>query len=191
METEIALIAVVGIVTIVAVAAFSKQLGVAAPHVLGLVGVAASFIPGLTTPIVIPSWVILTVVLPPLLYANAVQVPILDFRRNLGSITTLSVWLVIGTSVAVGFMLNALLPGLGLAAGHQEERKNHREREPKPACARPLYCSSDGPMGRRMRPKATGSAKHAPHKPPPQECTRPRDNRALQVLRRPVVVCLR
>lgn len=43
---EIALIAVVGVITVVAVAAFSKQLGVAAPLVLVVVGVATSFLPG-------------------------------------------------------------------------------------------------------------------------------------------------
>lgn len=112
---EYAIIAVVGVVTIVAVAAFAKQLGVAAPLVLVLVGIGVSFIPGVPS-ISVPPWLILGGVLPPLLYAAAIQVPFLDFRRNVGSITTLSVVLVIVSSVLIGLLLAALLPGLDLAA---------------------------------------------------------------------------
>ncbi len=113
---EIALIAVIGVITVVAVAAFSKQLGVAAPLVLVVVGLAVSFLPGLPAPIIVPSWVILTLVLPPLLYSSAVQVQLTDFRRNLGTISTLSVFLVIATAFIVGFLLHALLPGLDLGS---------------------------------------------------------------------------
>ncbi len=113
---EIALIGVIGVVTIVAVAAFAKQLGVAAPLVLVVVGVATSYIPGLPSPITVPSWVILAVVLPPLLYSSAVQVQLTDFRRNLGTISMLSVFLVIASAFVVGFVLHAILPGLDLGA---------------------------------------------------------------------------
>jgi CPA1 family monovalent cation:H+ antiporter len=113
---EFALVGVVAIVTIVAVATFSKQLGVAAPLVLVVVGIGLSYLPGLGNRIEVPSWVILTVVLPPLLYANAVQVPLLDFRRNFRTISVLSVWLVIATTVVVGFTLFALIPELNLGA---------------------------------------------------------------------------
>ena len=113
---EIALIAVVGVVTVVAVAAFAKQLGIAAPLVLIVVGVATSFLPGLPSPFFVPSWVILTLVLPPLLYSSAVQVQLTDFRRNLGTISALSVFLVIATAFVVGFALHAVLPGLDLGS---------------------------------------------------------------------------
>jgi CPA1 family monovalent cation:H+ antiporter len=113
---EIALIAVIGVITIVAVAAFSKQLGVAAPLVLVVVGVATSFLPGLPSEVIVPSWVILTLVLPPLLYSSAIQVQLTDFRRNLGTISTLSVVLVIVTALVVGLLLHALLPALDLGA---------------------------------------------------------------------------
>ncbi len=114
---EFALIGVIGVIVLVTVSKFSKQLGVAAPLVLVLVGVASSYIPGLPTPIEVPPWVILSAVLPPLLYAAAIQVPLMDFRRNLGTISALSVGLVIVTAVIVGVVLHALLPGLSLAEG--------------------------------------------------------------------------
>ncbi len=113
---EIALIAVIGVVTVVAVAAFSKQLGVAAPLVLVVVGIATSFLPGLPSSILVPSWVILSLVLPPLLYSSAVQVQLTDFRRNLGTISMLSVFLVIASAFIVGFLLHALLPALDLGS---------------------------------------------------------------------------
>jgi CPA1 family monovalent cation:H+ antiporter len=43
-------------------------------------------------------------------------VPLLDFRRNLGTISALSVLLVIVTSVIVGFVMYAILPDLDLPA---------------------------------------------------------------------------
>lgn len=113
---EYALIGVVAVLTIVAVAAFAKQLGIAAPLVLVVVGVGFSFVPGMTGHVEVPSWVILDGVLPPLLYAAAVQVPIVDLRRNIAQIASLSVLLVVVTTFVVGFLLFVLLPGLDLGA---------------------------------------------------------------------------
>ncbi|MFF1875807.1 cation:proton antiporter, partial [Kitasatospora herbaricolor] len=114
---EYALIGVIGIVVLVGVSVFSKQLGIATPVVLVVVGVAISFQPILPTSIEIPPWVILTIVLPPLLYSAAIQVPLMDFRRNIGTISVLSVVLVIVTAFVIGFILYAILPDLDLAAG--------------------------------------------------------------------------
>ncbi|WP_426324099.1 cation:proton antiporter [Microbacterium sp. E-13] len=112
---ELGIYAVVAVAVIVAVAAFSKKLGVAAPIILVLVGVGLSYLPGVPD-IEVPHEIILDVVLPPILYAAAISVPITDFRRNLGSIASLSVVLVIVTAFAAGFLLYSLLPDLSLAA---------------------------------------------------------------------------
>ncbi|MEO7017157.1 MAG: cation:proton antiporter [Leifsonia sp.] len=114
---EFALIGVIGIVVLVVVSAFSKQLGIAAPLVLVVVGVAISYLPLLPSSIEIPPWVILSAVLPPLLYSAAIQVPLMDFRRNLGTITVLSVVLVLVTALIIGFVLYMVFPALDLAAG--------------------------------------------------------------------------
>jgi len=114
---EFALLGVLGIVVLVAVSAFSKQLGVATPIVLVVVGVGISYLPFVPNHIEIPPWVILMAVLPPLLYSAAIQVPLLDFRRNLGTISALSVVLVIVTALIIGFVLYMILPDLDLAAG--------------------------------------------------------------------------
>jgi monovalent cation/hydrogen antiporter len=112
---EFALVGVVAIVTIVVVEAFSKQLGVAAPLVLVLVGLGVSLIPGVPE-INVPPWLILEAVLPLLLYSAAVRVPLIDFRRNFGAISTLSVVVVIVTALGIGFILFMILPKLDLGA---------------------------------------------------------------------------
>ncbi|WP_395640910.1 cation:proton antiporter [Pseudolysinimonas sp.] len=115
MEPEFALVAVGAIVVIVAAAAFSSRLGVAAPLLLVLVGIGYSFIPGMPAIEVEPE-IILMGVLPPILYAAAIQLPVVDFRRNFGSISALSVLLVVGSALLTGVVLFTILPDLDLAA---------------------------------------------------------------------------
>ncbi|MCU1479970.1 MAG: sodium:proton antiporter [Subtercola sp.] len=112
---ELGIYAVVGVSVIVAVAAFSKRLGVAAPIILVVVGVGLSYLPGVPS-IEIPHEWILDGLLPPILYAAAISVPVVDFRRNLGTITSLSVVLVLITAFGTGFLLYTMLPDLNLAA---------------------------------------------------------------------------
>lgn len=112
---ELGIYAVLGIAVIVAVAAFSKRLGVAAPIILVVVGVVLSYLPGVPLIEVPHEWV-LDGLLPPILYAAAISVPVVDFRRNLGEITSLSVVLVVVTAFGTGFVLYSVLPDLNLAA---------------------------------------------------------------------------
>ncbi|GAA0996871.1 cation:proton antiporter [Subtercola frigoramans] len=112
---ELGIYAVIGVAVIVAVAAFSKRLGIAAPIILVVVGVGLSYLPGVPE-IEIPHEYILNGLLPPILYAAAISVPIVDFRRNLGTITSLSVVLVVITAFGTGFLLYTMLPDLNLAA---------------------------------------------------------------------------
>ncbi|QHC59073.1 sodium:proton antiporter [Rathayibacter sp. VKM Ac-2760] len=112
---DYALLGVVGIITVVTVARFSSRLGVAAPLLLVVIGIGASYLPGVPEIEVEPE-LILAGVLPPLLYSAAIQVPLADFRRNLRSIFGLSVLLVVVTALVVGFFLYMLLPDLSLPA---------------------------------------------------------------------------
>ena len=112
---DYALVAVLGIVVVVVTAAFSRRLGIAAPLLLVVLGVGYSFIPGVPEIHVEPD-IILTGVLPPLLYAAAITVPVVDFRRNFLSISALSVLLVVVSALATGFVLFVLLEDLDLGA---------------------------------------------------------------------------
>jgi monovalent cation/hydrogen antiporter len=111
---QLTLIAAVGVISIVAAAVFSARIGVATPLLLVVVGIGLSFLPGLPAIEPNPEW-ILAGVLPPLLYASAVRIPAINFRRDLKAILRLAVVLVAVTTVAAGYLFHTLLPGLGLA----------------------------------------------------------------------------
>jgi NhaP-type Na+/H+ or K+/H+ antiporter len=110
---DFAVLAIIGVVTIVAAGVFSKKLGVAAPLILIVVGIGYSFIYG--EPVEIPPEVILSGFLPPILYSAAINVPIVDFRRNFRSISALSVVLVLVTAFGTGAILYAIFPDLSFA----------------------------------------------------------------------------
>ena len=112
---ELALFGVIGVVTIVAAGFFGQKLGVAAPLILIVIGVAFSYIPG--APTEVPHEIILLGLLPPILYSAAIQVPVVDFRRNFSSISALSVVLVFVTAFVTGFVLYVIFPDLSLPAG--------------------------------------------------------------------------
>ncbi|MGN6444662.1 cation:proton antiporter, partial [Amnibacterium sp.] len=109
-------VGVVAIAVIVTVAAFARRLGIAAPILLVLVGVGLSYLPGLPAIEVQPAFV-LDLLLPPILYAAAIRLPFVDFRRNIGTIVSLSVVLVVVTAFGTGFALYDVLTHLNLAAG--------------------------------------------------------------------------
>jgi NhaP-type Na+/H+ or K+/H+ antiporter len=112
---ELGLLGIIGIAVIVAVSVFSRRTGVAAPLILVVVGIGFSFVPGVPRFSIPDEW-ILAGILPPVLYAAAIKTPVTDFRRNLAPIASLSVVLVVVSAFAVGLLLHAVLPGLGLAA---------------------------------------------------------------------------
>jgi len=109
---------VLGVLGIVAANAVAPRIRVAAPLVLVLLGLLVSMQTVLPVGrIVIPPEVILGGVLPLLLFASAVSMPAVSFRRNFGVIAGLSVTLVVITSLALGALFDAILPGLGFAGG--------------------------------------------------------------------------
>src|SRR4029079_4398073 len=58
---------------------------------------------------------ILAGVLPPLLYSTAVQLPVIDVRRNLVLITWLSVVLVIASALVIGAVVHWFSPSISFA----------------------------------------------------------------------------
>lgn len=107
---------VVALLVIAAAAVFAPKVGVAAPLVLVLVGIGVSVAPVLEDFVVEPEW-ILEGLLPPLLYAAAVSMPAMNFRREFGAISGLSVVLVVASSLVLGLLFVVLVPGLGFVWG--------------------------------------------------------------------------
>jgi CPA1 family monovalent cation:H+ antiporter len=113
--TELITLTVVAVVLVIGVVSFfSGRIGVAAPLALTVVGIGAGAIPGLPHFELEPS-LVLTVILPPLLYAAARQVPFVDFRRNLRVIVFLAVGLVAVSAVLVGVLVSLLWVTVPLA----------------------------------------------------------------------------
>ncbi len=97
------------------VAAVARRRGWSAPLLLVVVGLVLSFVPAVPAYELDPD-LILLVFLPPLLYAAAWESSYLNLRANLRAVALLSVGLVLFTAFAVGYVMNSLVPGLGLAA---------------------------------------------------------------------------
>lgn len=93
----------------------ARWTGVAEPIVLLVGGIALGLVPGLPEIELEPDLVFL-LFLPPILFSAAYFTPIRDFRANAGSILLLAIGLVLFTTVVVGLVAHALVPGLSLAA---------------------------------------------------------------------------
>ncbi|MBN9104514.1 MAG: sodium:proton antiporter [Propionibacteriaceae bacterium] len=113
---ELELVAIVGILLVVTATTLAPKIGVASPLLLVALGFGISMLP-FVEPVSIPPELILTGILPPLLYAAAANTPVMEFRRDLGTISVFSVLLVALTAVAIGFLAVALVPGLPLGIG--------------------------------------------------------------------------
>lgn len=111
---EIAFLLVLLAVAVLAGTSLSERIGFPAPLALIALGAAGAYLPGVPEVHLHPE-VVLLGLLPPLLYAAAIQTSLVDFNANRRPILLLSVGLVVFTTVGVGAVVHALLPGLGWA----------------------------------------------------------------------------
>lgn len=100
---------------VVAVHVLADRTGLPAAALLTVTGLVYSVLPG--PGVALPPQVILTFVIPPLLYSAAVGSSMVAIRRNLRAVMSLSVALVFATALAVGVGVHLLVPSVGLAAG--------------------------------------------------------------------------
>ncbi|KQO10456.1 cation:proton antiporter [Agreia sp. Leaf244] len=114
--TELLVVLVAAFAVIAASTLLGPRLGIASPLILVAIGVGASFLPLFDTIEIEPEW-ILAGVLPPLLYSSAVSMPSMNFRREFGAISGLSVALVIASSLVLGVFFMLVIPDLGFAWG--------------------------------------------------------------------------
>ncbi|KAM9863635.1 sodium:proton antiporter [Leucobacter sp. BZR 635] len=112
---ELALVAVAAVVVLVGVSLVSGRIGIAAPLVLVVVGIGIGYLPWVPLVEIDPE-IILLGILPPLLYSAAMNVPFVDFRRNLRPVAGLSVLLVILSALLVGWLLHLAVPALPFPA---------------------------------------------------------------------------
>ena len=113
MEIAFYLVLLAG--AVLTVTAVASRLGWSAPLLLIAAGIAGSYVPGVPS-VHLPEGVVLLGLLPPLLYAAAIQTSLVDFNINRRPILLLSVGLVVFTAAGVGVVVHALLPDLGWPA---------------------------------------------------------------------------
>jgi Na+/H+ antiporter len=100
---------------IVAIRWVSRRTGLPSAALLTIVGIVYARLPGRN--IELEPELILTFVIPPLLYNAALDSSLLDIRRNLRIVISLSVLLVLATALLVGVGFSLWVSGATLAAG--------------------------------------------------------------------------
>lgn len=110
MDATHALLWLIGGVLVITVSTvLARWLGVAGPLILVAIGLGASLVlPSFS----VPPELILVGILPPLLYAAAVRLPAVEFRRDALPIAGLAVLLVVVTALALGALFYVAIPGL-------------------------------------------------------------------------------
>jgi monovalent cation/hydrogen antiporter len=112
---EIAFLLVAMAAGVLAGTALAGRLGIPAPLLLIAAGIAVSFVPGVPE-LQLHHDVVLLGLLPPLLYAAALQTSLVDFNANRRPILMLSIGLVVFTAAGIGVLVHELLTGVSWSA---------------------------------------------------------------------------
>ncbi len=112
---EILLFVLAAIAVVVAVRWFSERTGLPAAAVLTIVGILYAVLPGPN--VILDPELVLTLVIPPLLYNAALDSSLIDIRRNMRTVISLSVALVLATALLIGLGFSLWVAGATLAAG--------------------------------------------------------------------------
>jgi len=103
------------VAVIVALQFLADRTGLPAAALLTVAGLVYGVLPGPN--VTLHPHVILTFVIPPLIYSAALNSSLLAIRENLRVVISLSIGLVLATAVMVGIGVDLLVPGMGLGAG--------------------------------------------------------------------------
>src|SRR4051794_6769827 len=112
---EILLFILAAVAVVVAVRWISDRAGLPSAAILTLVGILYALLPGPN--ITLNPTIILTFVIPPLLYNAALESSLIDIRRNLRTVISLSVALVLATALLIGVGFALWVAGATLAVG--------------------------------------------------------------------------
>ncbi|RBY90824.1 sodium:proton antiporter [Blastococcus sp. TF02A-26] len=107
------LLAAVGVTVVVHWVA--ERTGLPGAALLTLVGIGYAYLPGPN--VELDPHLVLTFVLPPLLYSAALDSSLLAIRKNLRTVVSLSVLLVLATALVIGIGFSLFVAGATLAAG--------------------------------------------------------------------------
>ena len=122
---DLLLVILIGVVAVAVVTTLAQRLGVAGPLLLVALGLAIGLMPFIDVPEIDPEW-ILVGILPPLLYAAAVRLPAIEFRRDFTPIAGLAVVLVVVTSLVLGLFLRCCCREWGSRSASRSARSSAR-----------------------------------------------------------------
>ncbi|MET0419741.1 MAG: Na+/H+ antiporter [Actinoplanes sp.] len=112
---DVLLFVLCAVAVIVAIRKVSARTGLPAAALLTVIGIVYAELPGPN--VELDPDLILTLVIPPLLYNAALESSLLDIRRNARTVISLSVLLVLATALLVGLGFSLWVSGATLAAG--------------------------------------------------------------------------
>ena len=116
MKVETTLLFILaGVAVVIAMRWVAGKTGLPAAALLTVTGIVYAVLPG--TNIGLDPDLVLTLVLPPLLYSAALDSSLIDIRRNMRTVISLSVVLVLLTALLVGVGFELFVTGATLAAG--------------------------------------------------------------------------
>src|SRR3954471_15096657 len=104
-----------GVAVIVGVHWVADRTGLPAAALLTIIGIAYALLPGPN--LSLDPHVVLTLVIPPLLYSAALDSSLTALRRNLRTVVSLSVLLVAVTAIVIGIGFGLFVAGATVAAG--------------------------------------------------------------------------
>ena len=112
---ELLALGLVAVAVICVLQLLAEKTGLPAAALLTVAGLIYALLPGPN--LTLEPELILTLVIPPLIYTAALNASLLAIRKNLQTVISLSIGLVLATSVLTGVGLDLAVPGVGLAAG--------------------------------------------------------------------------
>jgi monovalent cation/hydrogen antiporter len=112
---ELLALGLVAVAVICVLQLLAEKTGLPAAALLTVAGLIYALLPGPN--LTLDPELILTLVIPPLIYTAALNASLLAIRKNLRTVISLSIGLVLATSVLTGVGLDLAVPGAGLAAG--------------------------------------------------------------------------
>jgi Na+/H+ antiporter len=104
-----------GVAVVIAMRWVAGKSGLPAAALLTVTGIVYAVLPGPNIPL--DPHLVLTLIIPPLLYSAALDSSLVDIRRNLRTVISLSVVLVLLTALLIGVGFELLVAGATLAAG--------------------------------------------------------------------------
>ncbi|OLF10682.1 Na+/H+ antiporter [Actinophytocola xinjiangensis] len=98
-----------GLAVVMLAHAVADRTGLPAPILLVVAGIGYGYLPLPGATLELDPEIVLYLIIPPLLYAAALQSSLMGLRRNARTVVGLSVFLVVVTALAVGFGLSAVI----------------------------------------------------------------------------------